>query len=335
MTGIILLVAFCVGTIVSLVLPAKQRIERSIVINAPASVVYEHLKSLANVNDWAVWNKRDSTVKNSIIGDDGKIGTAMSWKGDPEISGEGKIVILMLSESKKVKHDILFSAPTKGQAESEFILSEHGGASTVVWEFDVATPRPRNIFNLFSSMDKTLGKDIEEGLKELKAAIEKKAKPPLTKTYKVVPMNFPNTTYATVRQTVNITDMPTFFEAYLTVLKDEAQKAGWTTSTPAGLFFLHDEKNGQADIAAALPVPEGTRPDHSLIQVTDIPASKSLYVDFYGSYDKIGEAHQQLKKYIADQKLEFKPPAIEQYLTDSATEKDTNKWKTRVIYLVQ
>ena len=53
LTGILLLIAFGIGTIISLILPDKQRIERTIEINAPVTIIYQHLKKLENVEDWA------------------------------------------------------------------------------------------------------------------------------------------------------------------------------------------------------------------------------------------------------------------------------------------
>lgn len=335
MTGIVLLAAICVGTIISLVLPPKQRIERSIVIKAPASLVYEHLRDLKNMNDWAIWNQRDSSVKNTISGQDGKVGSAMSWSGDPEISGEGKMVIAALNENKKVVHDITFITPKKAEAESEFILEEKNGITTLTWEFDVATPRPRNIYNLFSSMDKTMGKDLEEGLIMLKGKLEKNNNTAAVKTYNINPMNFPTTTYAMVRQQIQMADIASFYSAHLSLIFGEVQKAGISPGIPTGLFFDWDEMNQQADLAAALAVPAGSNFGNTVIQVFDIAASKAVYVDYYGAYDKISEAHDGIHKYLAGNKLKQKSPAIEQYITDPGMEKDTAKWLTKVIYLVE
>src|SRR5687767_4563378 len=333
--GILLLVAFAIGLITSLVLPAKQRIERSIVIKAPASVVYEHIKQLNNFDDWAVWNGRDTVLKTTLTGEDGKPGTSISWTGHPEISGDGKIVIRTLNENKKIVHDLNFLQPKKGEAESEFILTEANGVTTLTWEFDIATPRPKNIFNLFSSLDKTMGKDFESGLIQLKSEIEKKGnvKPPVV--YDVKTMNFPNTTYAFVRQQIKWSDIGPFYTQHLPLILGEVQKANLTPGTPSGMFFAWDEMNQQADMAAAMLVPEGTKFESSIIQVMDIPASKALFIDYYGAYDKSADAYASMDKYLADNKLKQKVPVIEQYITDPGIEKDTAKWLTKIIFLVE
>ena len=177
-----------------------QRVERSIIIKAPAATIYEQLVKLENFNKWAVWNLRDSSAKHTLTGTDGTVGATTSWSGDPEISGEGEIVIASLLAGKKIVHTIHFLQPRKADARSEFKLEEVNEGTKLTWEFDLATPRPWNIFNLFYSMDKKMGKDFEEGLLLMKAALEIKNPSAVIKTYDVMTMNFPATSFALVRQ---------------------------------------------------------------------------------------------------------------------------------------
>jgi hypothetical protein len=44
----------------------------------------------------------------------------------------------------------------------------------VTWGFSGRNPIPFNVFMLFYNMDKTVGKDFEEGLSELKKILEQK-----------------------------------------------------------------------------------------------------------------------------------------------------------------
>ena len=162
-----------VTTILSFFLPTSQKIERSIIINTPASNIYNQLIKLENFNKFSVWSQQDSTAIYTLAGTDGTIGASSSWKGSPEISGEGKIEITALDPNRKVVHQLNFTQPKKGTAESVFLLNETNKATTTVtWAFNMATPRPWNIFNLFYSQDKQMGKDFEDGLAALKTMIE-------------------------------------------------------------------------------------------------------------------------------------------------------------------
>jgi len=170
-----------VTAILSFMMSTSQKIERSVVINTPAAAIYDQLVKLDNFHKFSVWSQQDSTAVYTLSGTDGTVGASTSWKGSPEISGEGKIEIKALEPNRKVVHQLHFTQPKKGNAESVFTLQETNKATTTVtWTFNMATPRPWNIFNLFYSLDKQMGKDFEDGLTNMKTAIELNAVMPPT-----------------------------------------------------------------------------------------------------------------------------------------------------------
>ncbi len=155
-------------------LPTHQKINRSITINAPATDIYEQLKKLETFNRFSVWSQQDSSIVHTMSGTDGTVGAISNWKGSSEISGEGKIEITALEPTQKVAHTIHFSKPQKSTAQSVFMLNQkEKNQTTVTWNFELNTPRPGNIFNLFYSLDKQMGNDFETGLATLKTMIEK------------------------------------------------------------------------------------------------------------------------------------------------------------------
>ena len=330
-----LLAVLAVTAVLSMLMPTKQKIERSITINAPASVIYQQLVKLENFNKYSVWSQRDSAVKYTLAGTDGSVGATTSWAGDPEISGEGKIEIISLEENKTIKHKLNFSQPKKGTAESTFTLKESKGTTSVTWNFDLATPRPWNIFNLFYSLDKNMGKDFEESLATLKTVIEKINGTPVAKTYDVQSMNFPTTVFAMVRQQVKWSDLLSFFEEHLPIVYQEVKNAGASPGIATGLIYEWDEKNQQADIAVAVPVAAGTKIDNPIVQATNIPASKAVFVNYSGAYDKLSDAYNSIHQYLSENNLKAKIPSIEQYIAGPANEKDTAKWLTKIVFLVE
>lgn len=168
-----LLAVIVTALALSFLMPTNQKAERSIIINAPASNIYEQLVKLENFNKFSVWSQQDSSAVYTLNGKDGTVGASTSWKGNPLISGEGKIEIIALEPNRKVVQKLRFTKPKKGTAESTFELVETNKAITsVTWSFRMATPRPWNIFNLLYSMDKEMGKDFEDGLVALKKIIE-------------------------------------------------------------------------------------------------------------------------------------------------------------------
>ena len=330
-----LLAVLAVTAVLSLLMPTQQKIERSITIHAPAAFIYRQLIKLENFNTYSVWSQQDSTIKYTLTGSDGTVGASTSWTGDPEISGDGKIEIVLLEENKTIKHKLHFTQPKKGMAESAFTLKETNGKTTVTWNFDLATPRPWNIFNLFYSLDKNRGKDFDESLATLKTAIEKINGTAPAKRYDVQLMNFPATTYAMVRQQVKWNDLLSFFEEHLPIVYQEAQNANASPGTATGLIYEWDQKNQQADIAAAVPVVAGAMINSPLVQATNIPASKAVFVNYSGAYDNLPDAYNSIRQYLSENKLKEKVPSMEQYISGPANEKDTSKWLTKIVFLVE
>jgi effector-binding domain-containing protein len=333
--GILFLVVIAIALILVLVLPVKQKTERSITINAPVIEVYNYLLRLENFNKWSVWSRNDSTIKNTISGTDGTPGAVNTWVGDPALSGEGKMQIISLTLNKKIKYHLNFETPRQMEADSDFSLEEINGQTKVTWDFELATPRPSNIFNLFSSMDKEMGKDFEKGLQNLKTAIEKTGSAVPAKTYEVTPMNFPASSFALYRETIKWESISSFFAVYFPKIYEALSKAGVQPGIPTGLYYEWDEKNQQADMAAAIPVAAGTIFDSDSIKIVDINGSKAVYVDYYGAYDKTADAYKTIDAYLLTNKLKQKSPVIEQYMNDPGVVKDTAKWLTKIIFLVE
>jgi effector-binding domain-containing protein len=332
---LIFLVFVVIATgILSLVLPESQKIERTVIIHAPARKVYEELAKLSNFNEWSVWGSSDSSIKYAYSGTDGRPGASCSWEGDPSISGAGEISIKQLDPPAKVVYGIHFSRPKEGDATSIFELRESNGLTTLSWKFNMATPRPWNIANLFYSMEKEMGKDFETSLEKLRIKIEgiKKA----DSSYKEVSrIDFPAMTFATIRQTVRWADMQAFFQQHFPILFEEASKSGVQAGGPSSLFYEWNEKTQSADIAAAIAVPHGTQFSNNIITVVDIPASKAVAVTYTGPYEGEVSVYNSIRQYMRENELRQKGPSIEQYITGPTNEKDSTRWVTKIVFLVE
>ena len=148
-------------------------------------------------------------------------------------------------------------------------------------------------------------------------------------------MNFPSTNFATRRQLVKFAEVPSFFQMYMPMLLNAITRAGVKPGVPTGLYFAWDEKNQETDMAAAIPLLEGSSFDNDTIQFLQIPASKALYIDYYGAHNKSMDAYTTMDEYIKANNLKQKNPVIEQFLVDPLSQTDTAKWLTKIIFLVE
>jgi hypothetical protein len=307
-----------------MILPTHQKVERTITINAPAKEIFDKIDGLSGFPQVAVWFDRDSTSSYKIVVPEATEGYAV-WKGDPNIAGEGKVVLLASEPGKYVKHKIYFIKPKKNEAESTITLNESNGATTVTWEFVLSTPRPWNIYNLLHSIDKEFGPDFEEGLANLKKSFEgSTASTTASNAPEVQQLNFPATTFAIARQLVKWEDAP----QYLIVNWDMLSRAT-NDSTPkknATFVYNRDEKTRQSDLAAAIEVPQGTKLENNIIQVIDIPDSKAVYIDYNGPMQNASEKYPVIRKYLADNDLKQTGPIILTFV---------NTGSVRIIFLVE
>ena len=144
----------------------------SILINKPKADVFQYLKFIKNQDDWSPWKKKDPNMKQSFIGDDGTIGFIAKWEGNKDV-GIGEQEILEINENKSVISKLRFFKPWKSESHAYLILEELTQENTnVTWGFSGNNAIPSNVFMLFFNMDKTIGKDFEEGLASLKELLE-------------------------------------------------------------------------------------------------------------------------------------------------------------------
>ena len=328
--GLLLLVAALVTFILSIILPASQKIERSVTIAAPPEKVYAFLARLDDFNKFSVWSQRDPIVKNTITGKDGEPGSYNTWVGDPNVSGEGKMTIISVEPGKSITHKIDFLSPRKSSAESSFLLSEENGSTLVTWRFSMKTPRPWNVFNLMRSMNKELGPDFEEGLNTLKNMAEGRSTTVEQNTGEINKQNLESISLATIRQQVNLDDMDVFFTRHWLLLKEEIKLNNATAGKFYGLVYSWDEKTRIADIAAAAEVKAGTKMDGLLIRVEDFPASKAVFMNNRDSTNDFTRQFQLLRAYIIENGLKEKWPVFLSF-----TEKDSTMLLNRLFMRVE
>ncbi len=164
--GIIILLA--------LIAPKTYNVSRSIVIDKPVAEVFDYLKYVKNQDEWSPWKKKDPNMKQEFTGTDGEVGFISRWEGNKEV-GTGEQEIVSINENKSIHSQLRFYKPWKSQSDA-YLKVRHNGNDTseVIWGFSGINTPPSNIFFLFFNMDKTVGKDFEQGLKDLKRILEAK-----------------------------------------------------------------------------------------------------------------------------------------------------------------
>ena len=158
--------------ILALIAPKNYDVKRSIVVNRSLQDTFQYLKLIKNQDDWSPWKKKDPNMKQSHTGIDGTIGFVNRWEGNKDV-GIGEQEIINIIENERIDSQLRFFKPWKSESDAYLMTKEVDASKTeVTWGFSGVNKVPMNIMMLFFNMDKTVGKDFEEGLASLKDNLE-------------------------------------------------------------------------------------------------------------------------------------------------------------------
>lgn len=165
--GIIVVIA-----ILGLIAPKEYEVRRSIIVNKPLTETFQYLKYLKNQHQWSPWKKKDPKMIQIYEGVDGEVGFVAKWLGNKEV-GEGEQEILSIVENESIDTQLRFFKPWKSESIGHLLVDKVDERQTLVtWGFTGKNKFPMGIFMLFMNMDKSVGKDFEEGLANLKQILE-------------------------------------------------------------------------------------------------------------------------------------------------------------------
>lgn len=150
-------------------LKPTYRVERSLVIKAPAAAIYAHLDSPEGWKRWGAWYRRDPAMQISASGEPQGQGALWSWASASQ--GNGSMQLTAAEAGQRIAYELRIEdfAPSSG----ELRLEPEGAGTRVIWlmQGDVGGNPINRWFALF--MDRLVGPDFDEGLANLKQLAER------------------------------------------------------------------------------------------------------------------------------------------------------------------
>lgn len=326
---LILIVLAVVGFfIAAAVLPTEYEVTRSVVINADARIVADHVKSLKNMQAWSPWADYDTNMVVTYDGIDGAVGSSSSWKGNEDV-GAGKQVVTSITP-ERIELDLTFIEPYADSCDVYFNFNDAEGGVEVTWGIKGVMPFPMNAMGLFMNMDDMMGPDFEKGLNDLKEKAEAIAA--ASNGFYIETVEVPETTLLTERKRISMSDMDSFFATtYPKLYASAAKQEMDVEQSTYGLFYEWDEENGETDLAAGIAVIEGPdAPETPLITI----GGKALKIEYWGGYAGSYDAHMAMYNYMEAMETES-DLVVEMYHTNPMTEPDSNKWHTDILYMIK
>ena len=152
--------------------PDSFRLSRSTTIVAPPDKVFALINDLRQFNTWNPFAQMEPSVVITYDAASAGVGGAYNWKGDK--TGEGRMQITESVAAQRIAAKLDFVKPFEAHNQVEFTVQpQGGGGSAVTWTMSGPMPYFNRLMTIFFDMDKTVGKDFESGLANLKALAEK------------------------------------------------------------------------------------------------------------------------------------------------------------------
>jgi uncharacterized protein YndB with AHSA1/START domain len=171
----LLVIVLLVGALLvyAAIKPDTFRLERSASIAAPPDKVFALINDMRQFNTWNPYAdpKRDPQAVITYDAVTAGAGGAYSWQGDK--LGAGRMQIVESVAPQRVSAKLDFTKPFVAHNLVDFSIQPAGAGSAVTWAMHGPMPYLNRLMTIFFDMDKTVGKDFEEGLNNLKVLAEK------------------------------------------------------------------------------------------------------------------------------------------------------------------
>ena len=151
--------------------PATFRVERSATIKAPLEKVFMLVNDFHHWPSWSPWEPLDPAMTKTHSGAANGPGAVYAWKGNKTV-GEGRMEITDASPPTRVVIKLDFLKPFEAHNVAEFTLVGIDGTTVVTWAMYGPANFMTKVMQVFTSMDRMVGKDFEAGLSNLKALAE-------------------------------------------------------------------------------------------------------------------------------------------------------------------
>ncbi|MBS2029319.1 MAG: SRPBCC family protein [Deltaproteobacteria bacterium] len=170
--GILIVALLAVVGVMIVTAPDEFRVERTAHISAPPEKVFALVEDFHHWNAWSPWEKLDPTLKRGFEGAEHGKGAVYTWQGNDQV-GQGRMEILEAFSPSKVTIKLDFLKPFESHNTAEFNIAAVGDGTDITWSMHGPNNLVSKAMHLFFNMDKLVGKDFDNGLKNMKAVAEK------------------------------------------------------------------------------------------------------------------------------------------------------------------
>jgi len=309
--------------------PKDITVKRSVLIRAPKEAVFAQMVNFKNWTNWNPWYMMDSgKMKMTYYGTDGQPGSGYKWEGT-ERTGAGEIKDSSLN-GMQMLYELTFTKPAERTVWGYLQATDTLGMTKATWTCNMHFPFPFNAALIRLDMDKWFGGDFEDGLNNMKKYVEAHNEAPASDIV-VEEVDYPAHLFEGIHGTIPIAGITKYFDSARAIVM--AGGAGKINGPSAGIYYTWDTAGKQTNMAAVYPVSDTTKAVKGASFI-NVAGAKAAMVMYKGGYSKEVEAHGAILKYLAA-KGHAQSMVIEEYTVGPHEDADSNKWVTKIYYLIK
>jgi len=315
--------------ITGFLLPGKVRLERSLLINASPSSIFEQVNTLKNWEKWSPWSKNITLMKIKYSGPESGKGARLTWDSPDKNINSGYLSILYSVPFDSLM--VLMDYGANGKTAGKFVFTKVNDSTRVTWriESNIGLNPISRWFGLF--INRMVGPDIEGGLLQLAEIVEEKKQN--IDGFEITGCEIPARVLLSIRDTASPGSlMPKLALMYGKISRFIKSR----NLSPAGypLAVYHNYSTTIFDIEACIPVASVVKTTDGISCVETVP-QKTIMVQFYGAYKSISKAYEAIQKSLKDRNLHLAGSFWEEYINNPHQEADSNKWQVNIYFPVK
>ncbi len=317
-------------------------VERSLVMKAPQSVIYDHVNVLKKWELWSPWHGLDPAMTLTYAGPESGVGASYTWgSNNPEV-GNGTLTVTNAAPNDKIEATMDFK--DEGTGTTTYTLTPQGDGTKVTWIMKSDLGPVPLVWYMGSMIKTKVGQAFELGLNNLARVTDSVAKAnPMgqiesavnSAAYKVTESKVPQRNAFAVRLQASMAEIGQKLGMAYGGISKTMQEQRLTPAGPPISIYYNDGANGTFDFDAAM-IYDG-KPGKTVdgVKAITLPATNVAVVDFYGPYEKTGAAHEAINAWAKTNNKTINGAPWEEYITDPMVEKDPTKWLTKVYYPIK
>jgi len=317
---IAILVFIACFALAGLRLPAESTVERSILIQRPATTVFSLLDGFAHFEDWSPVLSWDPNARLGLSGPMRGPGARVNWQGSPRQVGTGYLEITASRSAEQI--DMFLNLAAQGRGYLTASMEPDGAATMLTLSFRIDSREGKRFLHRITAryfgllLDTWLGGDLERALLDFRQLAEAMPSEDFSDA-EIDIVQMPAVELLLIRRNTGREPVE-FAEALADAFSEisdfiREHELEMTGQPMAITRSLNDE---ELTFDAAIPMAGEIPPLTGRLRLGLSPSGRAVRLVHRGGYGEINESYAKLNAYAAVNGLTTGPVTWEQYVTD-------------------